>query len=238
MLRFLLILLVFTSHNWSTSNFSEVFARYWYATVDGKIGDPGSEARVDDSGSAFSLGTRMDFGHSISELIYTRFSIDSPLLDTGNFLGAAFPRANTTYEFDGHEISFRFKRFLHDTKDLSVKWIYGLNYLKLKNKLVNSTAGIYGTVEPEGYIPIVGLEGEWYITNKFSFRSQFLYSNFNISSDEIRSKDMEFGLVYSPIQDVDVELGYRNYSLDIFTEGNIEIQHDIKGPYAQANWFF
>ncbi len=214
--------------------------KYWNVKTKGVVGDSGSESSVtDNSDEVFSLTFRMDFGRTISELVFSKFNISSPFSIGSSFRGFA-PVGQARSRLELKTFDFNFRNLILEDEYISLRWMYGLSVLDIKNT-VHDINGNHASMNVDGAVPVLGLEGEWFWLKNFSIRSHYRYGDFNVMSDEIRIKDFELGLIYMPYDAFNFELGFRNYSLDVTEKAAnriTRVSEDIKGPYSQFNWLF
>ncbi|MCJ8345896.1 hypothetical protein MJH12_10170 [bacterium] len=223
------------------------YFRYWNVSDRGSIGDTGAMGAFNGEGSsAYSMGVKLDFGQSITDLVFTKFDTMSDLMGTQTVsLNGTTYQANTrTNLFKATKLDFHLKHLIFDNEAISFRWIGGLSYIDFKDQTrVKATMGNGSDVNSTGILPVVGLEGEWFIRSNLSLRSHVKFSEFNLGSDDMRMKDFEFGLVYSPMDILDLEFGYKKYSLDVFSTQSAsgvmrKASHDLSGLYSQINWLF
>jgi len=240
-MRFFLFLLISLSTYLSADDILlDAAFRCWSAEASGEVGDLGSESTVDDdSDPGYSLIFRVDFGRTISELSYTKFQISSPFQLGNTFRGfAPIQQAKTKLDLETFDLNFR--NLIYEDEYISLRWSYGLSVLDLRNT-VHDIFGNRAHMNVSGYIPVLGLEGEWYWSRDLSIRSHARFGDLNIGSDDVRIKDLELGLIYMPYDSFNVELGYKNYSLDVSDTSNgitTILEENLKGPYTQVNWLF
>jgi hypothetical protein len=235
----LLFLSIFISVSSSNPGFIDSYLRFWYTNVTGSAGDSMGNGYVDDSDWNIGLGVKMVQGKSVTELIWSRFDTSAPLHNTGIFGGAAFP-AGTNFTLEGNSIELLMRRYIFESNQGSFQLMAGFNYMDLDYSLIDGTYSVKPrSIASIGYLPFIGMAGDWYINRVLSMRGSLKYSEINLGSDEFRMKDLEFGLVYSPLRDMDFEVGYRNLSLDIQPDNsNVTLSHDMKGPYLQMNYLY
>lgn len=235
----LVILFTLASQLQASDILMDAAFRYWSAEASGVVGDLGSEStQKDDSDAGYSLVFRLDFGRTISELSYTKFELSSPF-EPGKTFREYTPvqQAKSTLDFQTFDLNFR--NLIHEDEYISLRWSYGLTVLDLTNKVHDSVVDRHLNIT--GYVPTVGVEGEWFWRRDLSIRSHLRFGDLNIGSDDVRIKDLEMGLVYMPYDAFNLELGYKNYSLDVGKTSNgttTILEQNLKGPYTQVNWLF
>jgi|SaaInl4_135m_RNA_FD_contig_81_408419_length_4269_multi_4_in_0_out_0_4 hypothetical protein len=236
----LTLFLLFTIFSVADDILLDAAFRCWNAETDGVVGDIGALSSVtDDSDPGYTLVFRVDFGRTISELAYTKFQISSPF-QIGNTFRGFTPAQSAKTKLDLETFELNFRNLIYEDEYVSLRWAYGLTVLDLQNTVHDSLAN-RANMNVSGYIPMLGLEGEWYWKRDLSLRSHVRFGDLNIGSDDVRIKDIELGLVYMPYDAFNVELGYKNYSLDVSdTSAGITtiLEQNLKGPYTQINWLF
>ncbi|PCJ19560.1 MAG: hypothetical protein COB02_07385 [Candidatus Cloacimonadota bacterium] len=223
------------------------YFRYWNVSDKGSIGDKGSMAHFDGgSSNAYSIGARFDFGQSITDLMYTKFDTMSDLLSnqTVSLNGTPYAANTRTNLFKASQLDFHLKHLIFDNEAISFRWIAGLTYIDFKDQTrIKTFMGNGSDMNSTGVLPVIGLETEWFIRTNLSLKSHVKFSEFNLGSDDMRMKDFEFALVYSPMDILDLEFGYKRYSLDVFSAQNNtgimrKSSHDLSGLFSQINWLF
>ncbi|MCO4780751.1 MAG: hypothetical protein KC646_00400 [Candidatus Cloacimonetes bacterium] len=223
------------------------YFRYWNVSDRGTIGDTGNTANFNgDSDNAYSIGVKLDFGQSITDLMYTKFDTMSDLLSTQTVAlnGTSYVANQRTNLFKASQLDFHLKHLIFDNEATSFRWIGGLTYIDFKDQTrIKVAMGNGSDMNSTGILPVVGLEAEWFIRSNLSLRSHVKFSDFNLGSDDMRLKDFEIGMVYSPMDILDLEFGYKKYSLDVFSTQNgsgimRKSSHDLSGLYSQLNWLF
>jgi hypothetical protein len=239
-LAWIALLIFVNPHLFSADVLMDSALRYWNVRTNGVAGDWGSESSISDSSDeVFSLTFRMDFGRSIAELVYSKFNISAPFTIGKSFRGFA-PAGQARSRFELQTLDFNFRNLIMEDEYISLRWIYGLSLLDIENT-VHDVTGNRASMNTDGVVPVLGLEGEWFWLKNFSIRSHYRYGDFNVMSDEIRLKDFEIGMIYMPYDAFNFEVGFRNYSLDVIEKAANRMTRvglDIKGPYSQFNWLF
>tara|TARA_Y100000589_G_scaffold78412_1_gene72108 strand:- start:1928 stop:2659 length:732 start_codon:yes stop_codon:yes gene_type:complete len=216
--------------------------RWWNPQTRGTVGDANQGASVyDKSDTGLGLAFRVDFGRTITELVYSRFNIGSPILNNNQLMSTPFRTSNQSefiIKMDTYDLHAR--NLIHKNKNISLRWSYGITYLEAdisQSDILGSSA----KVESSGVVPMLGIEAEWYIRNSLRMRSHYRFGDRNIGSDDMRLKDFEVALIWAPWSATSLELGYRNLSVDLnkqFTGHQSFLKQDYRGLYSQVNLQF
>ncbi len=216
--------------------------RWWNPQTKGGVGDINRGASVHDkSDTGLGLSFRMDFGRTITELVYSRFNISSPILNNNHLMMTPFLTSNQArfrVKMDTYDIHAR--NLIHENEYVSLRWSYGITYLDADVSQFD-VMGSNARMDTAGVVPMLGMEAEWFITNDISFRSHYRFGDRNIGSDDMRLKDFEMALIWAPWYAANLELGYRNLSVDLikdFPTHKSYLKQDYRGLYSQLNWQF
>ena len=216
--------------------------RWWNPQTKGGLGDQNLAASVHDkSDTGLGLAFRIDFGRTITELVYSRFNISSPTLNNNHLMMTPFLTTNQSrfrVEMDTYDIHAR--NLIHENEYVSLRWSYGITVLEADISQFD-VLGSQATMDTAGVVPMLGIEAEWFITNDVSFRSHYRFGDRNIGSDDMRLKDFELALIWAPWYAANLELGYRNLSVDLvkdFSTHQSFLKQDFRGLYSQLNWQF
>ena len=216
--------------------------RWWNPQTRGTVGDIGQGASVHDkSDTGHALAFRIDFGRTITELVYSRFNIGSPILNNNELMSVPFMTSNQSQfivKMDTYDLHAR--NLIHKNKNLSLRWSYGITYLEA-DVSQSDVLGNSARMDSAGAVPMLGIEGEWFISNRLSFRSHYRFGDRNIGSDDMRLKDFEVALIWAPWSSANLEVGYRNLSVDLtkqFDNHQTFLKQDYRGMYSQLNWQF
>lgn len=238
-----LFLAVLVAPHFAGQSLYDAYFRFWNVKSSGTVGDAGALASVNDKSDAvWSFAFRVDTGHTISEIVYSKFNISSPIDSNNTFQGIPFTTANQTRSrLKLQDLSINFRNLIFEDEYISMRWDYGMKFLDFQNTQFD-TIGNRLISDAEGYLPYVGIEGEWFIRNFLSLRGHVRYSDFNLAGEDMRWKDFELGLVYTPYDVVNFEVGWKNYSLDVEDVGpagtRTQFSQNMKGLYSQLNWLF
>tara|TARA_Y100000589_G_scaffold297922_1_gene306078 strand:+ start:261 stop:998 length:738 start_codon:yes stop_codon:yes gene_type:complete len=216
--------------------------RWWNPQTKGSVGDSNQAASVyDKSDTGLGLSFRIDFGRTITELVYSRFNISSPILNNNEFISTTFTTSNQArfrVEMDTYDLHAR--NLVHENEYVSLRWSYGITFLEADVSQFD-VLGSKARMDSGGAVPMLGIEAEWFIRNDLSFRSHYRFGDRNIGSDDMRLKDFEMALIWAPWYAANLELGYRNLSVDLnkqFTNHQSFLKQDYRGLYSQLNWQF
>ena len=193
-MRLLFIILFFVaSHLQANDILMDAAFRYWSAEASGVVGDLGAEStQKDESDAGYSLVFRLDFGRTISELSYTKFELSSPF-ELGKTFRDYTPVQAAKTKLDMQTIDLKFRNLIHEDEYVSMRWSYGLSVLDLTNTVHDSL--VERKLNIKGYVPTIGIEGEWFWSRDLSVRSHLRFGDLNIGSDDVRIKDLELGLI-------------------------------------------
>ena len=216
--------------------------RWWNPQTKGAVGDYNRGASVHDkSDTGLGLSFRMDFGRTITEMVYSRFNISSSILNNNELMATPFLTANQSrFRVEMDTYDFHARNLIHENEYVSLRWSYGITYLDADVSQFD-VLGSNARMETAGVVPMLGIEAEWFITNDLSFRSHYRFGDRNIGSDDMRLKDFEMALIWAPWYAANLELGYRNLSVDLtkkFPAHQSFLKQDYRGLYSQLNWQF
>ena len=235
-------LILFTQPALAYEALFDASLRWWNPQTKGGVGDFNRSASVHDkSDTGLGLSFRIDFGRTITELVYSRFNISSPLLNNNHLVLTPFltaDQARFRVEMDTYDIHAR--NLIHENEYVSLRWSYGITFLDTDVSQFDVN-GTNARIDSSGLVPMLGIEAEWFIRNDLSLRSHYRFGDRNIGSDDMRLKDFEMALIWAPWYAANLELGYRNFSVDLskqFTAHQSFLKQDYRGLYSQVNWQF
>lgn len=216
--------------------------RWWNVQSKGSMGDKGLGASINDkSDVGLGLYFRIDFGRTITEMVYSRFNISSPILNNNQLMNTPFQTTNQArFRMDLDTYDFHARNLIHENEYVSLRWSYGLTILDLKATQFD-VFGSNAVVDSAGAVPMLGMEAEWFIRSDISLRSHYRFGDRNLGSDDMRLKDFEMALIWAPWYSANLELGYRNFSVDFektFSNHRSFLKQDYRGLYSQLNWQF
>jgi hypothetical protein len=144
------------------------------------------------------------------------------------------------YKLSGYRVDFQVRNLLFEDSHQSFRWIYGFSHVAHQHELKDTVIvpGLIGSYKPGAWMPLLGLEGRWYLHSALTLKASMLYSEYNIREDDVRLKDLDAGLYYMPTSSIDIGLGYRKSFYDMKRASDVGFSYNIGGPYMQLNWLF
>lgn len=242
LVKFLFIFYISIHSSVAYESLMDASLRWWNVQSRGSAGDQGSGTSIrDKSDVGLGLAFRIDFGRTITEMVYSRFNVSSPILNNNQLMNTPFTTGDQArFRMDLDTYDFHARNLIHENEYVSLRWSYGLTFLDLKASQFD-VMGTSAVIDSAGAVPMLGMEAEWFIRSDLSFRSHYRFGDRNLSSDDIRLKDFEMAMVWAPWYSANFELGYRNLSVDLekkFANHRSFVRQDYRGLYSQLNWQF
>jgi hypothetical protein len=241
------------------------YVRYWDAKYDGQAGATRSVAvgPVDlEEGSSsgnMSYGVRIDTGRTLTDLIYSKFDLDSYAFAFPRGAGGAVDLANPAnfmqmnrgdrVNMNMDRVDIQIRNPLVRNRDFVLRYLAGLTWLDVNQRFYSSRPGAapgtlqYGELNREVVLPVAGLEAEFFLGYRLSLRAQYKNGFMGIgSSDDAQYSEYEAAVVYTPANSWEVELGYKALDIELTIREDHAAEHKIdtkaKGPFAQLNYLF